>query len=114
MLDSISLVFNILFIIEFLIKVLAKGLFIHKNSYFRDGLNIIDFTVVFTTIIEISLIGGNSNLKAIKALRALRALRPLRSINAIPSMKKLINILAKSIPKLSTVLGLISYCTVAS
>lgn len=92
-----------------MIKIIAKGLFLHKNSYFRDGWNLLDFLVVFTTILELLLMQNNTNLRSIKVLRVLRALRPLKSINAIPSMKKLINILFKSAPKLLSVIGLLGF-----
>lgn len=72
------------------------GAFMHKNSYFRDAWNWIDFTVVVVGIIEITPL---PYLK-LKALRGLRVLRSLRSISALPSMKKLITGLFDSIPSL--------------
>lgn len=42
----------------------------------------------------------------LKALRILRVIRPLRSIKAIPSMRKLVSTLLKSLPELGNHLKL--------
>lgn len=77
----------------------------HKNSYLRDGWNVLDFIVVLSCIIEFMPIGTAS----VKGIRALRALRPLKSINAVPSMKKLVKILLISLPNLADVFSLLTY-----
>lgn len=38
--------FTYVFTIEAIMKIIAYGFIIHKNSYLRDGWNIIDFIVV--------------------------------------------------------------------
>jgi hypothetical protein len=90
--------FSIAFIIEFLVKVIAKGLFMHPNSYLRDIWNWLDGTVVVISVFELAEIGGKSGLKA---LRTLRVLRPLRSLHAFPAMKRLIVSLGHSLVSLS-------------
>lgn len=45
-LDSISLVFTIIFIIEAVCKIIAMGFVLHKTAYLRDGWNILDFIIV--------------------------------------------------------------------
>ena len=104
--NILGLVFNAIFILEFLIKVIAKGFIIHKHSYLRDGWNIIDFIVVIFAIFDFMPFIES---KGIKGLRAFRALRPLRSINAIPSMKKLVKILLISLPNLANVVALLGF-----
>lgn len=81
---------------EFLLKIIAMGAVRHRNSYFREPWNWLDFTVVVVGIMEVSPL---PNLQ-LKAIRALRVLRPLRSINVFPSMKKLVASLIHSIPSL--------------
>lgn len=107
MIDTAITVFNIIFIIECVLKVIAKGLIMHKNSYMQSGWDLIDLLVVITAIFE--LIPALNNISGFKALRSVRALRPLRFINAIPSMKKLVKILITSLPNLANVVGLLSF-----
>ena len=85
-----------LFLIEALIKMTAFGFFNHKNSYMRDVLNVFDFFVVITSL-EIYL--GNTS-SSFKALRVMRVVRPLRTIGRVPSMKKLVTIILKSVPEM--------------
>jgi voltage-dependent calcium channel L type alpha-1D len=94
-LDKIDKGFTVIFIAEALIKVSAHGFVIHKKSYLRNPWNVLDFTVVLIGVI--SLIPNVPNLKS---LRTLRVLRPLRSINAVPSMKRLVQTLLLSIPRM--------------
>ena len=65
----------------------------HRKSYLRDPWNILDFTLIVVSYIN--LIPGVPNLKA---MRILRVMKPLRSINAMPGMKRLLNTLLMSIP----------------
>lgn len=95
-----------IFIFECILKIMAKGFVVHKNSYLRDAWNIIDFVVVLTAVLEFMPIGSKASLRGI---RSIRAIRPLRSINAIPSMKKLVKILLKSIPNLFNVVMLLTF-----
>jgi hypothetical protein len=44
--DQVNIAFSALFIFEAAIKIIAKGLVMHRESYLRKGWNIIDFAVV--------------------------------------------------------------------
>lgn len=83
------------------------GFFIKRNSYLRDGWNVIDFVVVISAILEFFTMF--SSLKALKGIRVMRAFRPLMSINQIPSMKKLVKILFRSLPNLANVVALLIF-----
>lgn len=48
-----GIVFAMIFIIEFLLRIIAQGFFIHKKSYMREGWNILDFCIVLISIIEL-------------------------------------------------------------
>ena len=74
---------------------MALGFVFHQRSYIKNPWNVLDFIVVIIGIL--SLFPSIPNLKA---LRTMRVLRPLRSINAVPSMKRLVIILLKSLPKM--------------
>jgi len=47
-----------------MIKVLAMGFFVDSGSYLRDNWNILDFIIVFFSIID--MLYSNSDLKFIK------------------------------------------------
>ena len=80
--EQIDLVFNIIFIAEFIIKVIAMGFVLGKGSYLREPWNCLDFFIVCISVIGMLPMGGGS--EGLKALRTFRILRPLRSINKMP------------------------------
>ena len=98
MIEASGLIFTITFTLEAVIKIMAMGFAVHKNSYLRDPWNWLDFLVVCIGIIEFIPAIPAANLKA---LRTFRVLRPLRSINAFPSMRRLIGSLLASLPSLA-------------
>lgn len=99
--EQIDLGFSIIFIIEFVVKVIAMGFVLHKFSYLRDAWNCLDFFIVVVSIIGFLPMGGGSS--GLKALRTFRILRPLRSVNKMPTMKQQISSLLASIPGLMRV-----------
>ena len=93
------------FIVEFTLKVIAQGLFRHKNSYLRNGWNVVDCIVVVTSIVEMILWTlARDLIPSIKALRALRVLRPLRSVKRVPRLRRLVSIMLRSLPELGNTL----------
>ena len=44
--------FSIIFLFEFISKIIAMGFFIHKNSYLRDAWNWLDFFIVMVSVIS--------------------------------------------------------------
>mmetsp|Transcript_15885 Transcript_15885/g.11209 ORF Transcript_15885/g.11209 Transcript_15885/m.11209 type:complete len:144 (+) Transcript_15885:399-830(+) len=99
---DIDKVFTCIFLMEFIIKVVSMGFFVHKNSYLRDLWNWLDFFVVAISIPD--LFPGVESNSSLKALRTFRILRPLRSINSMPRMKELIQALFNSLPGLASVI----------
>jgi hypothetical protein len=99
-LDLADQIFTYVYTAEALLKIIAFGFFIHRASYLRDPWNILDFIVVIVGLI--SLLPTVPNLKS---MRNMRLLRPLRSINAIPSMKRLVATLLKSLPNMGYLVG---------
>jgi len=99
----LDIVMTTLFVIEMLLKIIAKGFLMNgKNSYLRGGWNILDFFIVCVSLISLGM--GDAGLNFLKALRTLRVLRPLRLISRNESMKLAINALISSIPKVGNVL----------
>ena len=86
-------------------KILSQGLIKHKNAYLRDGWNIVDFLVVMSSIFEILItLASRDNSVKFNMLRALRVLRPLRSVKRVPSMRRLVTIMLRSLPELGNTL----------
>lgn len=92
-------VFTVLFIIEFILKVIAYGFVLEPYSYLRDAWNWLDFIVVISSLINL-FPQINANLFA---LRTFRLLRPLKSINALPNMKIFIITLINSLGDLGNI-----------
>lgn len=88
-----------IFIGEFLIKVIAMGFLLGKNSYLGDNWNKLDFIVVVTGIYGMLGLGSNNA----SALRTIRLLRPLRSINKVRGIRVIVTSLIDSLPPLANV-----------
>ena len=93
--EQAGFVFNIIFTIEMLMKIIALGLM----PYLGDGWNLLDVTVVSTAWAPY-IFPGAGNYTAIRAIRVLRA---LRTVNRIPSLKKITMTVLKSMPKVRVV-----------
>lgn len=86
-------IFLILYTIECILKIIAKGFALQPYSYLRDAWNILDFLVL--------LMGWLSKVikaKNVSAVRVVRILRPLRTINSLAGMKHLVQGLLSSLP----------------
>lgn len=122
-----NLGFCLIFIIEMFLKWIALGFF----RYFTSFWTLLDFTIVFVSIIHLItyldaspfhfyirniikyffqvsvfslLIEENENLKVLRSLRTLRALRPLRAISRWQGMRIVVNALMYAIPSIFNVL----------
>ena len=105
-LDMILLFTTYFFILEATMKIITQGLYTHKHSYLRDGWNIVDFLVVLASISELVLISiyQDNDIPSLKVLRILRVIRPLRSVKRVPSMRRLVSIMLRSLPELGNTL----------
>jgi hypothetical protein len=50
-----EIVFTIIFLVEMLIKIIARGFFMHKHAYLRDRMNWLDFVVVGSGTTSVTL-----------------------------------------------------------
>lgn len=107
-LDNIMMVTSVFFIIEANLKIISQGLYKHKRAYLKDGWNIVDFVVVLTSVLELVMQAlnnaGDGSGYSFKFLRALRVIRPLRSVKRVPSMRRLVIIMLRSLPELGNTL----------
>ena len=104
-------VFNIVFFIECVVKVIALGFIFGENAYLKESWNILDFIVVVSSVLTAPFIPEEISgvLPNLRMLRTFRMLRPLKSVNKLPGLKKLIVAMLNSIPKLANVLVLLVF-----
>ena len=76
-LDYAEVALTVLFSLEMVLKVLAKGFICMPGAYLRSSWNILDFLVVVVSVVQLTA-DGAGGLSGLRSLRALRALRPLR------------------------------------
>jgi len=121
MLNTVEMVFTVVFIVEMILKWLALGFFgfkkdyiVHENGsvlmvdytgYFYESWNILDFVIVLsssTSFIKTS--NGNAS-----SIRILRVLRPLRTVAKIKEVRILVETIFKSLRGLADVMMLLSF-----
>ncbi|WP_017616279.1 ion transporter [Nocardiopsis salina] len=86
------------FIIAVFVVEMVLKLYAWRGSFFRDGWNWFDLSVVIVSLIPAS--------GPFAVLRVLRVLRILRIITAVPQMRQVVSALFKSVPGMGTVIGL--------
>jgi hypothetical protein len=80
---------------EAFLKAMSFGFILDKNSYLREEWSQLDFFIVISSLIDISV--DSINLSVVKILRLLRTLRPLRFISHNRSMKLIVTALLESV-----------------
>ena len=91
LMELLSLVFTLVFSIEFISRVMAVGLWQTRHAYLKSGWNVMDTVVlVFAIVDELQLFPGGN---VAKVMRLARALRPLRLMKRNAGMKLLIDAL---------------------
>jgi hypothetical protein len=99
-----EIVFLLIFLIEFVIKVIALGFFFNgKKSYLRSAWNALDFV-----IIVVGLLGKFVSGDSLSFFRAIRTLRVLRSLKAHPSLQILLSAVLNSLAGVADVFFLLS------
>ena len=94
--------FNFAFIVEMTVKLIAIGFVMDEGSYLRDSWNQLDFFIVFSSILDMSLDGFD--VPALKILRMLRVLRPLRFVSHNYELKMVVVALMDSVGGIFNVL----------
>ncbi|XP_029382811.1 voltage-dependent T-type calcium channel subunit alpha-1H-like [Echeneis naucrates] len=93
-------IFSAIFLVEMLIKVVAKGFVYGDNSYCQSCWDVMDGLLVILSLVTIILplvsSGASSNLGILKVLRLFRAFRPLRVIKRAPKLKLAVKALMAS------------------
>lgn len=106
MLSVADTVFQILYTIEMVLKLLGLRVWKPYDAYFRDGWNVLDFFLVMGGWVTYLPQVGESGLSSV---RVVRVLRPLRAINSVEGLRILIDSMLASIPQLCNVMGLCAF-----
>jgi hypothetical protein len=93
--DQTETVFLTIYSTELTLKLIGLGFWSSDHAFFKDFWNILDFTIVMSSVLNIVLSNAKINFSG---LRSLRVLRPLRTISAIKKLKILIQTIFSSIP----------------
>jgi len=96
--------FNILFTIELILKVVAKGFYSGPYAYLKDGWNWLDFVIVV-----VGWAAYFPSVPGVSALRTFRVLRPLKTLSSMPGMRVIITALMTSIPALINVMSMMVF-----
>lgn len=97
-----ELCFLLLFVSEMFFKMVAYGLVLHKDSYLRNPWNILDFVVVFLSVLSILL--GSLTTTDLSFLRGLRAFRAFRLLGRFQTSRITVKALFRSIPAVFNVI----------
>lgn len=87
--EKFNLFFLYTYTIECVLKIIGFGLIVDHKSYLRDWWNILDFTIVITSWVDIY--GKSSiNLTSLRVIRILRVMRILRGVSSVEGMRIII------------------------
>ena len=110
--DICDAIFNVIFLIEAILKICALGFAFDEGSYLTDNWNKIDAIIVCCSFVEFHNISQKyflqnkdaSSVEFLKSLRLLRTLRPLRFISHNSRLRLIITSLFDSILPILNVL----------
>lgn len=89
-------IFQYLYTVEAVVKIVSLGFICNKGSYLRDAWNILDFTIISSGYLG-KVMKGGANLSA---LRSFRVIRPLRTISSVQGLRVIVSSLINAIPLL--------------
>eukprot|EP01012_Entosiphon_sulcatum_P064420 TRINITY_DN9323_c0_g1_i1.p1 TRINITY_DN9323_c0_g1~~TRINITY_DN9323_c0_g1_i1.p1 ORF type:complete len:1795 (+),score=324.48 TRINITY_DN9323_c0_g1_i1:735-5387(+) len=96
----------ILFVVEFIVKVIADGLYYGRNiqqpPYLFDNWNKLDAMLLVVMVLSETL-----DSSSVRALRLVRALRPLRVVRKVESLRLTFAALWNSVSSIMIVLGIV-------
>ena len=101
--------FTVVFTIEVAIKIVARGLILHKHAYLRDNWNCLDLVIVSAGLLTLAF--PDSSSVSVSTLRTFRVLRPLRTMTRVKGMKPVINTFMRSFKEMTKVLALLITCS---
>ena len=107
-------VFTALYVVEFIVKVVASGFMVGRGVYLSSWWNVFDFAILlFSLLVPIveAFLGNAAEQQEVseflKVLRVFRIMRPLKSITAVPQMRRLASTIVAAINALKEILFLL-------
>lgn len=100
--NMIDTVFNGIFIFEATLNVISFGLVIGENSYLSSNWSKLDFFIVITAVIDMTMTDVDLSI-----VKMLRSLRPLRILTRNLNMRIIITALGQSMAGIANVLIII-------
>ena len=97
--------FNILFSVEFVIKLIALSGFGKIGGYFRDPWNRLDFAVLVVSWIPM-LFSGSLNFSFIRIMRSFKV---MKTFNNVPGLKRMVALFANVVPKMASLVYLLAF-----
>ena len=88
------------------VKIISLGFIMDSGCYLQDSWNILDFGIVVSSLLDMSL--TTINIPFIKILRILRVLRPLRFISHNKDLKLIVVALFESFNSILNVIAVVS------
>lgn len=98
---AIENVFQGLYTVEMILKILGMGLVFNQGAYLRDYFNILDFFIVMSAYLSMMQTDGSDSGLSLSSLRAFRVLKPLRAVNNIPGLRLIVQSILSALPLLS-------------
>lgn len=80
----------IIFVVEAAMNIFVRGVWGHRQSYFRSPWRVLDFVIAVFSVVSEAV--QNSQFRALRALRAVRALRPLRLVSRFPQLQLVVDV----------------------
>ncbi|ODM93579.1 Sodium channel protein 60E [Orchesella cincta] len=108
--DRIEYAFLAIYIMEMVLKIIAKGFVINKYSYLRNRWNMLDFIVVISGLVTTAIGDDNKEAGNLEVLRTFRVLRAVKTISILPGLRMMINALLSSVVQLLEVMALTLFC----
>lgn len=78
--DYADQIFQYLYTVEMVVKIVSLGFIVNEGSYLRDAWNILDFVIIGSGYLGMFMSGSGANLSV---LRSFRVIRPLRTISSV-------------------------------
>nr|AWJ68263.1 putative voltage-dependent sodium channel 1 [Hirudo verbana] len=97
---AVEMTFLVIYSIEGLIKMLARGFIMEGFTYLRDPWNWLDFFVVVSAYVTSSF----KSLGNASALRTFRVLRTLKTVAVVPGLKTIVGALMEAVKRLRDVM----------
>jgi hypothetical protein len=100
--NILDTVFNVIFIVEAVLKIVEAGFIFGPNSYLSSHWSKMDFFIIITAIIDMCLTSVDLSI-----IKMLRTLRPLRILSRSMNMRIIIVALGESMIGIANVLIII-------